>query len=77
MILPDSQYDHNQEPFKEIYRVWRNAANQIGLDFGIYVSVAWSSTEGYYVNRIYFKWDKREFESLSELKRVLAMKAFL
>jgi hypothetical protein len=60
-------------------KVWEDAAIQVGLDTGVHVLVKidyWAGSGGD-IQRIYFQVMDHEFESEKELRRALALKAFL
>jgi hypothetical protein len=60
-----------------MWEAWFRSAAQIALDHGIFVEVVYDTGGFGDTTRIYFKVDDHEFENLTELKRAIAMKAFL
>lgn len=65
---------------KQLIFTWEQAAIDIGLESGIYVSVQQEYYDGHLdllIKRIYFKLMEYEFENLRDLKKAVTNKAFL
>jgi hypothetical protein len=63
---------------KHFWEVWYNTAAQLGLKHNVFIDVDYETdADKCYVLRVYFKCEGHEFNSLDELERALALKAFL
>lgn len=60
-------------------KAWEDAAIQVGLDTGVHVlaKIDYWEDSGGDIQRIYFQVMDHEFESETEVRRALALKAFL
>ena len=78
MRIPDRIDIHfHQLEFKEMITAWHQKANEIMLQYGIYIEVKYELGDGAHLRHLYFKALDREFENLNELIRVINNKAFL
>jgi hypothetical protein len=63
------------------FNIWNNVAARLSLKYNIYIGVKRGYSLDTYGNRvyysIYFEVDGHKIDSLTELKRVLKLKAFL
>jgi hypothetical protein len=57
-------------------QTWREIAARIGSETGVFINVKYELDEQYII-RIYYSVMEHEFESETELRRALALKAFL
>jgi hypothetical protein len=70
------------DPNSDWIKEWHHAAAQTSMETGVYVEVGleYSTKSGHIfpdLVRIFFKFGNHEFETLPELKRAIANKAFL
>lgn len=62
-----------------VQNYWWEAAQQISMDTGIYIGVGcdYHDASGMGITRVYFEVNGHQFESLNDLKKAIANKAFL
>ena len=82
MKITENHLYYKTERFETIIKLWEDAALNLSLETGVYIVVKFSIfRELEYsddkVSRIYFQINNHEFESLTELKQALSLKAFL
>jgi len=76
MKIPENLVD--KDDCLRIYKLWRDAADKLSLETGIFIQVKQQYDRQYPVfNRIYFVVDGHEFENLTDLKKAVSNKAFL
>lgn len=64
----------------EAILLWRQTAARIGLRENVYVWVGlerWDVSDTGPISRIYFQIDEHQFETLTDLKKAIRLKAFL
>ena len=79
-IPKDVIFNWPSEKAQRLIKNWNASAEQIEIEFGIYVKVDCKynqSAPGTPMTEIFFKIDDHEFGSLNELKRALKLKSFL
>jgi hypothetical protein len=62
---------------QKLKSVWTNAADQISLEYGIFVEVCYSLADNLVPDHIWFVVMDHKFESLMDLRKALNNKAFL
>jgi hypothetical protein len=79
MKLPVEQYYYNSDTYKKLVKLWKNNAQQLSVETGVFIEVhlEYAPPNNVYLMRIYFKVDDHEFEGLNDVKKAIEMKAFL